>query len=874
MLVLAHSVFNAVKGLTAEQEQKERRAFRSVREWRSILEAAGFDDTWLYEMEPGDPTFDEMLCFAKHSLRREAWKALVPPPLEAAAPAPEVAMPALPPQLAAFLDAAPHTLLAVLQMGLGQMSELIPQGRAFCKGVAASLADERTALPAKLIDDFLEFMEDLVQRFLPQFEKVDLQQGGGALRDLIPRELLALVPALLRKAEAGRASSNERFAASMLKDAIAAFKAFFGQEEEKEAEKETSRAASSAAGNLDGRWTRASEQMKIRGDVCFWCDGQQTGFTRESPTAISMVSEGNTYQAVLLDDTLTWNDGDVWTRVTAAYSCREEAEDMLEELFVCFPQLRDKEYCASMGFDRRARGAIRDKMDTPIEDMALALAAVLDEAAFKKLQAAFREAQAAGRPPTAALIFGRDGENPWSRAMMALLGAPSVKFTPGQTVGLSFVGLADVVSMWRIAQARRSTAGSSKGGPSGVLTKAATLSGTLRSRVNGHMAGISNPLQELTIEEGKGYNIEGIAEVLDARFGYQSLTADYVEVTEILRSKYLKDGTLHLHGVDFRTQLMHRSHDPGSKLGRGMDNLRAGVLNKTRHLKIKYRSAETPDPESYVPKVNALLEMLRVSGVTESLHVDDGHYTWVKLPEWMQVEIIQIFGQSLETNVWYRFPYMQVIKTYFEVLLANTQIVAQRYGPTRAWLSGAFMMNIVPGVLMSFFAGQMQLMAMPILAMPPGAGYGAERDQSRLYEQLVVQFDGLVPNLQEVDPRLREVMHVVRGLCVIKAPTQKALTTTLLALAKVPGARVLEVSNQGHIQVRVLLRNKDEQLRRLREMQGCEVMLQFSYPTDGTPDAPGSRVALCVTVPFLLTTIRSCQRYGIEVQQVYDFWCG
>lgn len=65
MLDLAHSVFNAVTGVTLDMEKTEIRAFRPISEWRCILSAAGFEDTYLTEMEAGDPTWDEMLCFVK-----------------------------------------------------------------------------------------------------------------------------------------------------------------------------------------------------------------------------------------------------------------------------------------------------------------------------------------------------------------------------------------------------------------------------------------------------------------------------------------------------------------------------------------------------------------------------------------------------------------------------------------------------------------------------------------------------------------------------------------------------------------------------------------------------------------------------------------
>ena len=88
VLDLAHSVFNAVLGVSAKGERSELRAFRPVAEWIEIVQACGLSNSSLYvflsfvlsvfrleselthllylyryEMEKGDPTVDEMLCF-------------------------------------------------------------------------------------------------------------------------------------------------------------------------------------------------------------------------------------------------------------------------------------------------------------------------------------------------------------------------------------------------------------------------------------------------------------------------------------------------------------------------------------------------------------------------------------------------------------------------------------------------------------------------------------------------------------------------------------------------------------------------------------------------------------------------------------------
>lgn len=65
MLDLAHSVFNVVGGISLRDERNEIRAFRPLLEWRRIVESAGFVDTMLYEVEEGDPTWDEMMAFCK-----------------------------------------------------------------------------------------------------------------------------------------------------------------------------------------------------------------------------------------------------------------------------------------------------------------------------------------------------------------------------------------------------------------------------------------------------------------------------------------------------------------------------------------------------------------------------------------------------------------------------------------------------------------------------------------------------------------------------------------------------------------------------------------------------------------------------------------
>lgn len=50
MLDLAHSVFNAVLGVPRTEEREEIRAFRSIADWKEIIQASGLVDTLVYEV--------------------------------------------------------------------------------------------------------------------------------------------------------------------------------------------------------------------------------------------------------------------------------------------------------------------------------------------------------------------------------------------------------------------------------------------------------------------------------------------------------------------------------------------------------------------------------------------------------------------------------------------------------------------------------------------------------------------------------------------------------------------------------------------------------------------------------------------------------
>jgi hypothetical protein len=283
----------------------------------------------------------------------------------------------------------------------------------------------------------------------------------------------------------------------------------------------------------------------------------------------------------------------------------------------------------------------------------------------------------------------------------------------------------------------------------------------------------------------------------------------------------------------------------------------------------------------------------------------------------MQVEIIEAFGANLSQAAWYRFPFMDMLAMYFATLAKEAVIVQQKRGSAesrarcsaracvlsrhamspfvppcwmrpgapqlvadgfkKAFLSGAALYDVVPGIIMAFYFGQLHVLGAPLRAMW-GAGATAEDyakentgDKAPL-EQLVVTTGATVPDWRQVDDRISDIRQLLPELFTMMVPTFKPLTEVLLKLSQVqPGLEVLQISNQLQVQVRVQLR-LEQQLELLRSKKGLEVMFEYRFPVDGTGTPPPRSVSLCVEVPYLLGVLRFCQQHGVRVMQVYDFW--
>ena len=59
--------------------------------------------------------------------------------------------------------------------------------------------------------------------------------------------------------------------------------------------------------------------------------------------------------------------------------------------------------------------------------------------------------------------------------------------------------------------------------------------------------------------------------------------------------------------------------------------------------------------------LDSLVRCLRLSGIIEKKG-KSAECTWFKLPEWLQVEMVHIFGNFMHHTPWYLFPFQDMLK--------------------------------------------------------------------------------------------------------------------------------------------------------------------------------------------------------------------
>lgn len=873
MLDLAHSVYNAVTGVSLRGERSEIRAFRPVLEWRRIIEAAGFVDTMLYEMEAGDPTVDEMMAFVKPGSQGPVHPVHTGPQQRSAGSA-------IPENIRVTLDNVPSIALDSLRSAVGALNKALPQLELWLQNRAQQLGGTSSSgyrlVVEKLVLQFFGPAKKIVGRFVGALDHAT----PNAYMDFpsFPLEELALaVQAFLAKAESPRSTltSKQLFVAGMLKDLL-------------------------------------------------------TSFSGDNDPPIGSTVKGNTCSSCTDDRNSSSPVGESITAPSSFKSSRDPTADEVRRLLLRIEaiapglgaQLSTDEGLATAGFSRRAILAVKTQFGTllGIDSVSTALAAKLDARAFDDFAAAvekFRE-----KPSTFSLTALTDPATSWFAIGMAIFGSPKMQFNTVGRMGLKYVGLGEVKSMWELAQRMRSAAHDVPSQPTASSSAVEQASLTADEA-----SGIARLQRDLSLEEYRAQRTQRltaqteyvtecgellVATVFVERAGQ---VVREIDCTDEAAVKLVDGTTVCVHGPPVNALLADLGfgefHEVSGELRKPKRayqfgdftkgilkagaNLVAGSSEPQYRLEVRFlrtqKDKRQRDPGKFLPAVERLMEQLENAGAVDLLTCNadssavDPSLTFFKLSEWMQVEVIQILGESLEHTPWYRFPFIEFVRDYFKILGKNIGAVSDRHGLKAALTSSGLVTDLVPGIFMAFFFGQMALLALP-LRMVLGGSYATGDSGSRRFgcrKGLVEQLVLLVPGANgkkidwaSIDSQITRPTQVIDGLYTIEVPTFKPLTTVLLRLADaIPLAEVLRISGQSEVCVKVALDGDGEhQLQELRKRAGCDIVYEYKLPFNGIgpQSRPGVFAALGVAVPFLLDILRFCNEVGVVVDQVFDFY--
>ena len=315
------------------------------------------------------------------------------------------------------------------------------------------------------------------------------------------------------------------------------------------------------------------------------------------------------------------------------------------------------------------------------------------------------------------------------------------------------------------------------------------------------------------------------------------------------------------------------------------------------------------DKSNEKSQLDALINCLQLSKVVKK-EEKNAEFTWYKLPEWLQVEYVEIFGSYMHHRPWYQFPFTGMVKVsiaqyffknylqhlvsmgnhffilqkYFEIVFKEVKVVMEKHGIAKAIFSEGFMTSFVPGIVMAQLFAQMSLLALPITSYL-GDEYSPAILASQ-FEHLVVLSSN--QNWKEIHPDI-EAENIVPGLYMLKVPSLDKFTNVLKNLAinntNEDDMKILTISSHSSVQMRVSFSVDSDEEFQLKKTQlahifGVTEKFDFTLPTVGQNSEQNLPyfVAYEVLSSQLLLVLREIKNNpsgaynGVHVDQIYDFW--
>ncbi|CAB9497907.1 Uncharacterized FAD-linked oxidoreductase YitY [Seminavis robusta] len=893
MLDMAHSIFNAVTGVSPDDEASEIRAFRPLTEWRDLCRRTGFVDTMLYGLEVGDCTYDFMLCFRKEgnpeTIQRPAdffssqTKRMDPPELPIFG-----AVRTLLSQVPAFVGIYAADGVNLLLANLPRLRSAIDQF-ILCDLPEALQADARCQEFLET-EQFLEIPKKIHGLFVLFVNKLqELGTGAKSLLDAGQVRQISNIAGLLSMKEVWLILPTIKRRSVQTPEAV-----------------------------------ERVEQMVLE-------------FVEENIPMLLQVGESKQEpDAPANENAASPGSPEADESVTA-----EEVMLMIETLQSEIPGILDpKVVLPNSGFTLTQQSAlVGASASSDLHAFAERVAWLHDRSSFTELRDALvgpnQSVLQTKHLPTKDRLLSP--QHPWHRSMIAFFKGPRVILNQSTLFGVRMVGLSDFIDVYNEAKtlAQREQARRAENA-SGLSSDAVAVLQFLTKEVSS-----DEHIKEVSIRFDAGgshgsRDLFDVGEILFASFGYSSLTSKPSDVTnelkDLQRSLALGRRSASGAGNPIVTSLMEEPHAgrPGwlpvrEEILKGFRNrgnatqagdsarrfvVKAGTLGMagSNNLKVQYRPLWTSVPAGDVANLCQFAQGANL--VDPTFHANDGHYMWFKLPEWMQVEVISKLATSLDHTPWYYFPFSEFMANYFRVLLQVCLIVSKEYGLVTAYASVPFFYDLVPGIIMSALFAQLQALAVPITKAlePPNEAVMVEEilflmpfdSSSHLHESP----QSLLKRL--VDSRIRSAHLICKpisnkggmGLYRMVVPTYKAMGEILVQMAlALPSARLLQISNQQVVQVLLAVSLEEEEeegrplaagnndtvdstVRKINNVEGLEVVMRFQYPADniarrleGETKAREVHLAVKAQVCQLLTLLHMVSwNDRITVKQIYDFW--
>ena len=268
------------------------------------------------------------------------------------------------------------------------------------------------------------------------------------------------------------------------------------------------------------------------------------------------------------------------------------------------------------------------------------------------------------------------GASVWHRAVRALLGCPAFTINTSARWLATMAGYGALVALFDECQvegrAKRSAAARL-----GITSEETPTSVAL----NNVMARIRSAARKsVTMEVGQLRNITGVGDVLKITYRGQDITSVVIE-------KFWEPerAMLMLAGADVEAAIRYRHVGVTyTRLG----SIAQALLAGPGLLVVDYIPQTVIDTAS-PGNVDNLKELLsnarkhRGGGSSGRVQGRSPEWTWYKLTEYLQVEICQRFGASLESTPWYRYPFVPVIQAFAAVIGQEFSAVRRKHGILR-----------------------------------------------------------------------------------------------------------------------------------------------------------------------------------------------